>query len=122
MTATPCKYSPVSHSPPPPCGGSREGKGGGEELIPANTGRTPGIGATPGANLPGATRMAAILHQDARADEGKERKGAQPLLAALTGPMAAPKNFSSVLPISYHVAMGRRKDLELRSKWDTKPV
>jgi N-acetylated-alpha-linked acidic dipeptidase len=47
---------------------------------------------------------------------------AQPLLAALTGPMA-PANWHGALPISYHVGPGAAKvHLKVSFNWDIKPV
>src|SRR5580692_5469943 len=47
---------------------------------------------------------------------------AQPLLAALKGPMA-PEEWRGSLPISYHVGPGPAKvHLKLEFNWDTKPV
>jgi N-acetylated-alpha-linked acidic dipeptidase len=47
---------------------------------------------------------------------------AQPLLAALKGPMA-PQNWRGALPISYHVGPGPTKvHLKVKSNWDIKPI
>ena len=47
---------------------------------------------------------------------------AQPLLAALKGPMA-PEDWRGSLPISYHVGPGPAKvHLKLEFNWDIKPV
>jgi N-acetylated-alpha-linked acidic dipeptidase len=47
---------------------------------------------------------------------------AQPLLAALRGPLA-PREWRGALPITYHVGPGPAKvHLRVQSNWDTKPV
>jgi N-acetylated-alpha-linked acidic dipeptidase len=80
---------------------------------------TPGIGATPGAkrlavkDAPAITKIPVlpISYGDA-----------QPLLAALTGPMA-PSDWRGSLAISYHVGPGPAKvHLKVASNWDIKPI
>src|SRR5258708_28487515 len=80
---------------------------------------TPGVGATPGAkrlamkDAPSLTKIPVlpISYGDA-----------QPLLAALQGPMA-PEEWRGSLPISYHVGPGPAKiHLKVEFNWDTKPV
>jgi N-acetylated-alpha-linked acidic dipeptidase len=80
---------------------------------------TPGIGATHDAkrlavkDAPAITKIPVlpISYGDA-----------QPLLAALTGPVA-PKDWRGSLPISYHVGPGPAKvHLKVASNWDIKPV
>ncbi len=80
---------------------------------------TPGIGATPGAkrlavkDAPSITKIPVlpISYGDA-----------QPLLAALRGPMA-PEDWRGTLPIPYHVGPGPAKvHLKLEFNWDIKPV
>ncbi|HVB55589.1 MAG TPA: M28 family metallopeptidase [Candidatus Acidoferrales bacterium] len=80
---------------------------------------TPGIGATPGAkrlalkDAPAITKIPVlpISYGDA-----------QPLLAALAGPMA-PKDWRGSLAISYHVGPGPAKvHLKVISNWDTKTI
>jgi N-acetylated-alpha-linked acidic dipeptidase len=80
---------------------------------------TPGIGAVPGAkrlaikDAPALTKIPVlpISYGDA-----------QPLLAALTGPMA-PKEWRGGLPIPYHIGPGRTKvHLAVSFNWDIKTV
>lgn len=80
---------------------------------------TPGYGATPNAKRlpikgnPALTKIPTlpISYGDA-----------EPLLAALTGPMAPP-NWRGALPIPYHVGPGAAKvHLKVLSNWDIKPV
>lgn len=80
---------------------------------------TPGVGATPDAkrlaikDAPSITKIPVlpISYGDA-----------QPLLAALTGPMA-PKEWRGALPIPYHVGPGPAKvHLKVSFNWDIKPV
>jgi N-acetylated-alpha-linked acidic dipeptidase len=79
---------------------------------------TPGIGAVPGAkrlalkDAPSLTKIPTlpISYGDA-----------QPLLAALGGPMA-PEEWRGSLPISYHVGPGAKVHLKVAFNWDTKPV
>src|SRR6202050_3007511 len=80
---------------------------------------TPGIGATPGAKrlaLKDAKSLTKIPVLPISYGD------AQPLLAALKGPMA-PEDWRGNLPISYHVGPGPAKvHLKLEFNWDTKPV
>jgi N-acetylated-alpha-linked acidic dipeptidase len=80
---------------------------------------TPGVGATPNAkrlaikDAPGLTKIPdlPISYGDA-----------QPLLAALDGPMA-PKEWRGGLPISYHVGPGKTKvHLKVNFNWDMKEI
>jgi N-acetylated-alpha-linked acidic dipeptidase len=80
---------------------------------------TPGVGATPNAkrlaikDAPGITKIPdlPISYGDA-----------QPLLAALEGPMA-PKEWRGGLPISYHVGPGKTKvHLKVNFNWDMKEI
>ena len=80
---------------------------------------TPGVGATPNAkrlaikDAPGLTKIPdlPISYGDA-----------QPLLAALEGPMA-PKEWRGGLPISYHVGPGKTKvHLKVNFNWDMKEI
>src|SRR6266404_7400366 len=80
---------------------------------------TPGYGATPGAkrlavqDAPGITKIPdlPISYGDA-----------QPLLAALEGPMA-PKEWRGGLPIPYHVGPGKTKvHLKVSFNWDIKRI
>ncbi len=80
---------------------------------------TPGYGATPNAKRlpikgnPAITKIPTlpISYGDA-----------EPLLAALTGPMA-PESWRGALPIPYHVGPGAAKvHLKVLSNWDVKPV
>jgi N-acetylated-alpha-linked acidic dipeptidase len=80
---------------------------------------TPGVGATPGAkrlaikDAPGITKIPdlPISYSDA-----------QPLLAALEGPIA-PKEWRGALPITYHVGPGKTKvHLKVNFNWDMKEI
>ena len=80
---------------------------------------TPGVGATPDAkriaikDAAGITKIPVlpISYGDA-----------QPLLAALTGPMA-PEEWRGALPIPYHVGPGAAKvHLKVSFNWDIKPI
>ena len=80
---------------------------------------TPGVGASPNAkrlaikDAPGLTKIPdlPISYGDA-----------QPLLAALEGPMA-PKEWRGGLPISYHVGPGKTKvHLKVNFNWDMKEI
>lgn len=80
---------------------------------------TPGVGATPSAKRlpiagnPALTKIPVLPLSYA---------DAQPLLAALTGPMAPPE-WRGALPISYHVGPGAAKvHLRVMSNWDVKPI
>jgi len=80
---------------------------------------TPGIGATPGAkrlSLQEAKSLTKIPVLPISYGD------AQPLLAALKGPMA-PDDWRGSLPIPYHVGPGPTKvHLKVAFNWDTKPV
>jgi len=80
---------------------------------------TPGVGATPGAkrlaikDAPGLTKIPdlPISYSDA-----------QPLLAALEGPLA-PKEWRGGLPITYHLGPGKTKvHLKVNFNWDMKEI
>jgi N-acetylated-alpha-linked acidic dipeptidase len=80
---------------------------------------TPGIGATPDAkrlpinDAPAITKIPTLPLSYA---------DAQPLLAALAGPMA-PENWRGGLAIPYHVGAGPAKvHLIVKSNWDMKPI
>lgn len=80
---------------------------------------TPGVGATPDAKR--------LRREDAETITKIpvlpiSYGDAQPLLQALTGPMA-PKEWRGALPISYHVGPGAANvHLKVVSNWDIKPV
>jgi N-acetylated-alpha-linked acidic dipeptidase len=80
---------------------------------------TPGIGATPGAKrlaIKDATSLTKIPVLPISYGD------AQPLLAALEGPMA-PKEWRGALPISYHVGPGKTKvHLKVNFNWDMKEI
>ena len=80
---------------------------------------TPGIGATPDAkrlDIKDAKNLAAIPTQPISYGD------AQPLLAALTGPVA-PASWRGALPITYHVGSGPTKvHLKLEFDWKLRPV
>jgi N-acetylated-alpha-linked acidic dipeptidase len=80
---------------------------------------TPGIGAVPGAPrlpLDSATTLTRIPVLPISYGD------AQPLLAALRGPVA-PAEWRGALPITYHVGAGpARVHLVVKSNWDTKPI
>jgi N-acetylated-alpha-linked acidic dipeptidase len=80
---------------------------------------TPGVGATPDAKrlaIKDATSITKIPVLPISYGD------AQPLLAALTGPMA-PKEWRGALAISYHVGPGPAKvHLKVSFHWDIKPV
>src|SRR5579864_1765192 len=80
---------------------------------------TPGVGATPGTKrlaLKDAKSLTKIPVLPISYGD------AQPLLAALTGPMA-PDEWRGNLPIPYHVGPGPAKvHLKVQFNWDTKPV
>ncbi|MGH9736535.1 MAG: M28 family metallopeptidase, partial [Candidatus Acidiferrales bacterium] len=80
---------------------------------------TPGYGATPEAKrLPIKDNPALTKIPTLPISYGD----AQPLLAALTGPMA-PETWRGSLPIPYHVGPGAAKvHLKVLSNWDIKPV
>jgi N-acetylated-alpha-linked acidic dipeptidase len=80
---------------------------------------TPGVGSVPGAkrlalkDAPTLTKIPVlpISYGDA-----------EPLLAALTGPVA-PSEWRGALPITYHIGPGPAKvHLKLQSNWDTKTI
>jgi len=80
---------------------------------------TPGVGATAGAkrlaikDAPGLTKIPdlPISYSDA-----------QPLLAAMEGPMA-PKEWRGALPITYHIGPGKTKvHLKVNFNWDMKEI
>ena len=80
---------------------------------------TPGIGATPDAkrlpikDAPAITKIPTLPISYA---------DAQPLLAALAGPMA-PERWRGSLPIPYHVGAGPAKvHLIVKANWDIKPI
>jgi N-acetylated-alpha-linked acidic dipeptidase len=80
---------------------------------------TPGYGATPDAKrlaLKDATSITKIPVLPISYGD------AQPLLAAVTGPIA-PENWRGGLPIAYHVGPGSAKvHLKVSSNWDIKPI
>jgi N-acetylated-alpha-linked acidic dipeptidase len=80
---------------------------------------TPGVGATPGAKrlaLKDATSITKIPVLPISYGD------AQPLLAALAGPMA-PKEWRGGLPISYHIGPGPSKvHLKVSFNWDIKTI
>jgi N-acetylated-alpha-linked acidic dipeptidase len=80
---------------------------------------TPGYGATPNAKrLPVKGNPALTKIPTLPISYGD----AEPLLAALTGPMAPPE-WRGALPIPYHVGPGAAKvHLKVLSNWDIKPV
>ena len=80
---------------------------------------TPGVGATPGAKrLPIKDAPSLTKIPDLPISYGD----AQPLLAALDGPMA-PKEWRGGLPISYHVGPGKTKvHLKVAFNWDLKEI
>jgi N-acetylated-alpha-linked acidic dipeptidase len=80
---------------------------------------TPGVGATPDAkrlpikDAPAITKIPTLPISYA---------DAQPLLAALAGPMA-PESWRGGLPIPYHVGAGPAKvHLVVKANWDIKPI
>jgi N-acetylated-alpha-linked acidic dipeptidase len=80
---------------------------------------TPGVGATPGAkrlaikDAPGITKIPVLPISYA---------DAEPLLAALGGPMS-PKEWRGALPISYHLGAGPAKvHLKVSFHWDIKTI
>src|ERR1700676_4253173 len=80
---------------------------------------TPGIGATPGAKRLALKEAKSITKIPVLPISYGD---AQPLLAALKGPMA-PEDWRGSLPIPYHVGPGPTKvHLKLEFNWDTKPV
>ena len=80
---------------------------------------TPGIGAIPGAKRLSLKEAKSITKIPVLPISYGD---AQPLLAALKGPMA-PEEWRGSLPISYHVGPGPAKvHLKVEFNWDTKPV
>jgi N-acetylated-alpha-linked acidic dipeptidase len=80
---------------------------------------TPGIGATPDAKRLSLKEAKSITKIPVLPISYGD---AQPLLAALAGPMA-PEGWRGSLPISYHVGPGAAKvHLKVAFNWDTKPV
>jgi len=80
---------------------------------------TPGVGATPGAKrLPISEAKTLTKIPVLPMSYGD----AQPLLAALQGPVA-PEAWRGALPITYHVGPGPAKvHMRVKSNWDTKPL
>ncbi|HSY93440.1 MAG TPA: transferrin receptor-like dimerization domain-containing protein [Candidatus Binatus sp.] len=80
---------------------------------------TPGVGATPDAKRLALKDAASLTKIPVLPISYGD---AQPLLAALQGPMA-PEEWRGSLPISYHVGPGPAKvHLKVAFNWDTKPV
>jgi N-acetylated-alpha-linked acidic dipeptidase len=80
---------------------------------------TPGVGATPGAKRLPLNEAKSITKIPVLPISYGD---AQPLLAALKGPMA-PDEWRGSLPIPYHVGPGPAKiHLKVAFNWDTKPV
>ena len=80
---------------------------------------TPGIGATPGAKRLPLNEVKSITKIPVLPISYGD---AQPLLAALAGPMA-PEEWRGSLPIPYHVGPGPAQvHLKVASNWDIKPV
>ena len=80
---------------------------------------TPGVGATPGATRLDRKDAATITRIPVLPISYGD---AQPLLAALTGPLA-PVEWRGALPITYHVGPGPAKvHMRLQFNWDLKPV
>ncbi len=79
---------------------------------------TPGIGAVPGAKRLAVKDAASITKIPVLPISYGD---AQPLLAALGGPMA-PEEWRGSLPISYHVGPGAKVHLKVAFNWDLKPV
>ena len=80
---------------------------------------TPGVGATPDAKRLPLKEAESITKIPVLPISYGD---AQPLLAALTGPMA-PEGWRGSLPISYHVGPGAAKvHLKVAFNWDTRPV
>jgi N-acetylated-alpha-linked acidic dipeptidase len=80
---------------------------------------TPGVGATPGAKRLALSEAKSITKIPVLPISYGD---AQPLLAALAGPMA-PDEWRGTLPIPYHVGPGPTKvHLKVAFNWDTKPV
>src|SRR5260370_19050164 len=80
---------------------------------------TPGVGATPDAKRLSLKEAKSITKIPVLPISYGD---AQPLLAALAGPMA-PDGWRGSLPIPYHVGPGpARVHLKVAFNWDTKPV
>ena len=80
---------------------------------------TPGIGATPGAKRLALTEAKTLTRIPVLPMSYGD---AQPLLAALKGPLA-PESWRGALPITYHVGPGPAKvHMRLKFNWDTKPL
>ncbi len=80
---------------------------------------TPGVGATPDAKRLPIKEAKSITKIPVMPISYGD---AQPLLAALSGPMA-PEEWRGTLPIPYHVGPGPAKvHLKVESNWDIKPV
>jgi N-acetylated-alpha-linked acidic dipeptidase len=80
---------------------------------------TPGVGATPGAKRLSLKEAKSITKIPVLPISYAD---AQPLLAALAGPMA-PDAWRGTLPISYHVGPGPAQvHLKVAFNWDTKPL
>jgi N-acetylated-alpha-linked acidic dipeptidase len=80
---------------------------------------TPGIGAVPGAKRLALNEVTTLTKIPVMPISYGD---AQPLLAALRGPMAPPA-WRGGLPITYHVGVGPAKvHLKLSFNWDTKPL
>ncbi len=80
---------------------------------------TPGIGAVPGAHRLALSEVTTLTKIPVMPISYGD---AQPLLAALRGPLA-PQAWRGGLPITYHVGAGPAKvHLRLKFNWDTKPV
>jgi N-acetylated-alpha-linked acidic dipeptidase len=80
---------------------------------------TPGIGAVPGAKRLALSEVTTLTKIPVMPISYGD---AQPLLAALRGPMA-PATWRGGLPITYHVGPGPAKvHLKLKFNWDTKPL
>ena len=80
---------------------------------------TPGVGATAGAKRLALSDVKVFTKIPVMPISYGD---AQPLLQALTGPVA-PENWRGALPMTYHVGPGPAKvHLLVKSSWDTKPV
>ena len=80
---------------------------------------TPGVGATPGAKRLAISEAKSILRIPVMPISYAD---AQPLLAALAGPVA-PKKWRGALPITYHIGPGPAQvHLSISSDWNQKPL
>ncbi len=80
---------------------------------------TPGVGATPGAKRLAISEAKSILKIPVMPISYAD---AQPLLAALAGPVA-PKKWRGALPITYHIGPGPAQlHLSISSDWNQKPL